>query len=395
MPSDQIRTLSELLSPSAAKLLSANGSELVRQIGLDVVRSVVLDVFSGKNLRDSTEQLTRRRIAALNLATVELFLKGSTVSHDFVATLPDLAAEILSQKQLHKSERWLAQWMLGLTDKAFQNVLRDNPNAVQEYKQQYVNICADVIAGHSHEHGELSGSLQTTAGLSAELNWLWFTYLLNTIGAQTLAVRGSEKSAYGKLFEKLILGSLLHMLGFKHILPPPQEFERVFWLSSRGERRESDATLLYEPGKGVRFDIGFIGRGNPEISLDKVTRFEREIALGRSTYYMATIILVDRIGGNSRIELLAREVGGAIVQMSASFWIRQVAQLLKTALGFEHPLVSMNDTQVGVFLQEQIQQVPLADFIGLSDNFTPHYVREPGAEYNIETQLESERDAPL
>src|SRR3990172_192510 len=104
--------------------------------------------------------------------------------------------------------------------------------------------------------------------------------LIKTIGAQTLAIRGSEKSAYGKLFEKLVLGSLLHILGFKHIAPPPQEYEKVFWLSSRNEKRESDATLLYELGQGVRFDIGFIGRGNPEISLDKVTRFEREISLG-------------------------------------------------------------------------------------------------------------------
>lgn len=394
MQPDEFRTLSELLSPSAIKLLSASGSELVRQIGLDVVRGVVLDVFSGKNLRDSTEQLTRRRIAALNLATVELFLKGSTASHDFVAKLPDLAAEILSQKQLHKSERWLAQWMLGLTDKAFQNVLRDNPNAVEEYKQQYVNICSDVIASHIHDHGELSGSIQTTAGLRAELNWLWLTYLLNTIGAQTLAVRGSEKSAYGKLFEKLILGSLLHMLGFKHILPPPQAFDRVFWLSSRSERRESDATLLYEPGRGVRFDIGFIGRGNPEISLDKVTRFEREIALGRSTYYMATIILVDRIGGNSRIETLAREVGGAIVQMSASFWVRQVVQVLNESLGFDHALLTMNDDQVEAFLREQIRQVPLEDFIGLSNSFAPHYVRESRIDYSA-GRPESEADAPL
>lgn len=392
MRPNEFHTLSELLSPSAIKLLSASGSELVRQIGLDVVRGVVLDVFSGRNLRDSTEQLTRRRIAALNLATVELFLKGSATSHDFVAQLPDLAADVLSQKQLHKSERWLAQWMLGLTDKAFQNVLRDNPNAVQEYKQQYVNICSEVIASHTRDHGELSGAIQTSTGLRAELNWLWLTYLLNAIGAQTLAVRGSEKSAYGKLFEKLILGSLLHILGFKHILPPPQAFEHVFWLSSRGERRESDATLLYEPGRGVRFDIGFIGRGNPEISLDKVTRFEREIALGRSTYYMATIILVDRIGGNSRIETLAREVGGTIVQMSASFWIRQVVQVLNTSLGFEHALLTMSDDQVEAFLRQQIQQVPLGDFIGLSNSFASHFVSESNVEYTVESKSESKTE---
>src|SRR5690606_14779641 len=103
------------------------------------------------------------------------------------------------------------------------------------------------------------------------INWLFMIYLLNTIGSQTLTIRGSDKSTYGKLFEKLVLGSLLHVMGFD--FQKSGELEnpnRVFWLSSNDDDRESDATLLYEAGKGVRFDIGFIGRGNTEISLDKV-----------------------------------------------------------------------------------------------------------------------------
>jgi hypothetical protein len=32
-----------------------------------------------------------------------------------------------------------------------------------------------------------------------------------------MAVRGSDKSIYGRLFEKLILGTLLHALGFMYI----------------------------------------------------------------------------------------------------------------------------------------------------------------------------------
>lgn len=379
-----IHRLSELLAPSALKLLSASGSELVQQIGLDVVRGVVLDILRGRNLRDSTEVLTRRRIAALNLATLTLFLKGSSLSDDFIANLPILSQEILSRKRIDKAERWLAQWMLGLTDKAFQNVLRDEPRALQEYRERYIHTCQEVIAAYTNEQGELRGQIQLSNDLKAQINWLWMTYLLNATGAQTLAIRGSEKSAYGKLFEKLVLGSLLNILGFKHILPPPQEFAGVFWLSSRGERRESDATLLYKPGKGVRFDIGFIGRGNPEISLDKVTRFEREISLGHSTYYMATIILVDRIGANSRIETLAQEVGGTIIQMSASYWPKQVAHVLHKSLGFKHSILAMDDRQVEVFLREQMSSVPLQDFIGLSQDFLAHYLREKGDAYFVE-----------
>jgi hypothetical protein len=354
------------MSPSALKLLEASGGDFVRQIGMDVIRSVVLDVLTGKNLRDSTEVLTRRRIATLNLATVNLFLQGSASLAEFVTQLPHLAADILARKRLTKSERWMAQWALGLTDKAFQNVLRDNPDALAGYRDRYIETCREVVARHVQEHGELTGTLTLDSGVVAEVNWLMLTYLLNAIGAQTLAIRGSEKSAYGKLFEKLILGSLLHILGFRHVsAEQPQPLKRVFWLASRGERRESDATLLYEAGKGVRFDIGFIGRGNPEISLDKVTRFEREISLGRSRWYLATIIIVDRIGANSRIERLAQQVDGTIIQMSAAYWPQQVAQELSRVLGFKHKLVSMKQSRIQGFLARQLKQVPLETFIGM------------------------------
>ncbi|MCJ7583780.1 MAG: CfrBI family restriction endonuclease [Anaerolineales bacterium] len=379
----QLNALTDLISPADLDLLSASGSQLVEQIGLDVVRGVVLDILTGKNLRDSTESLTRRRIATLNLATMELFIKGSANSKDFINQLPKIATDILSKGKISKAERWLAQWILGLTDKAFQNVLRDDPEAIAEYRDKYIQICNEVIAARKTEKGSLQGEITINGNSKAQINWLWMTYLLNTIGAQTLAIRGSEKSAYGKLFEKLVLGSLLHILGFKHIAPPPQEYEKVFWLASRNEKRESDATLLYELGQGVRFDIGFIGRGNPEISLDKVTRFEREISLGRSKFFMATIILVDRIGANSRIERMAEEVQGTIIQMSAGYWPRQIAQVLNKSLGFKHDLLRMSDGETEEYLRKVMRNIPLDQFIGLSKNFGNQYVKEEQAQYNL------------
>jgi len=384
-----IHSFSELMSPPALELLSARGSNLVQQIGMDVVRGVVLDVLTGKNLRDSTEVLTRRRLVALNLETLNLFMRGNVASSDFISELPNLASNILSRKGLKKTERWLAQWMLGLTDKAFQNVLRDNPDAIIEYRDQYIAACNEIIIAHQAKYGALNGEIVLDTNLKAQINWLWVTYLLNAIGAQTLAIRGSEKSSYGKLFEKLVLGSLLHILGFKHIAPPPEEFEKVFWLSSQGEKRESDATLLYQPGQGVRFDIGFIGRGNPEISLDKVSRFEREISLGRSKYYMATIILVDRIGANSRIEQMAQEVQGTIIQMSAGYWPQRVATLLHESLGFKHKLVNMEHSKIEAYLADKIQTVPLEDFIGLSEEFKQNTIKEDKAQYSFSDENDS------
>jgi len=368
-PSRHANQLSALLSPAALELLSASGSALVQQIGIDVVRSVIFDVLIGRNIRDSTEILTRRRITTLNLAMVNLFLAGAATSTDFVDQLPYLATTILTRKRLAKTERWLAQWTLGLTDKAFQNVLRDSPDALANYRDNYVQTCQQVIANYSQEHGELTGEIALDSGTKAELNWLFLTYLLNAVGAQTLTIRGSEKSAYGKLFEKLVLGSLLYILGFDYVPSnQPKRFRREFWLSSQGEKRESDATLLYQAGQGVRFDIGFIGRGNPEISLDKVTRFEREISLGRSRWYMATIILVDRIGERSRIRELAQRIGGTIIQMSGGYWPQQVARTLNTVLGLKHPLVNMAESEIPDFLRTKLNEVPLGEFLNLADS---------------------------
>jgi hypothetical protein len=152
----EIRKLTDIMSPDAVKLISARGDDLVREIGIEVIRGIVHDVLSGENLRDSTEMLTRRRIAALNLATVEMFIRESAVSADFIQDLPQLGSEMLHCRRLAKPERSLAEWILGLTHKAFQNVLRDNIRAIDEYRNRYVEICQEVISMCEREYGALS-----------------------------------------------------------------------------------------------------------------------------------------------------------------------------------------------------------------------------------------------
>jgi hypothetical protein len=206
----------------------------------------------------------------------------------------------------------------------------------------------------------LTGEIALSAREKATLNWGFVLQLLQTVGAQTLTIRGSEKSTYGKLFEHLILGALLYILGFQQVSPDKLEkTTRVFWLSSHEAKRESDATVLVKAGKGVRFDIGFIGPGNPEISLDKVSRFERYLDFGRGKWYMATIIIVDRLRENSRIERLARDIGGHIVQMSMSYWPREVARILNETTGYKHELLSLPEGEIAEYLRRKVADVPI------------------------------------
>jgi hypothetical protein len=141
--------------------------------------------------------------------------------------------------------------------------------------------------------------------------------------------------------------------------------ERVFWLSSRATQRESDATALIRPGVGVRFDIGFIGRGNPEITLDKLTRFEREVEMGRQRWFMASFIIVDRIGKGSRIPEIAEQVGATVIQMSMSYWIRLLAQELDRQTGYKSLLAEMPDECIEDYLKRKLAETPIEQFVAL------------------------------
>jgi len=154
-------------------------------------------------------------------------------------------------------------------------VLRSNPDVVEKHLQDFSDRLNKAAGELTKEFGDIS----TTINLDKDnylLNWPSLLQIFYAIGTQSLAIRGSEKSMYGKLFEKLILGSVLTILGF-HLVNPEKskKSKKVFWLSHRQNKRESDATVLVKPGVGARFDLGFIGPGNSEISFELPISFPK------------------------------------------------------------------------------------------------------------------------
>ncbi len=80
-------------------------------------------------------------------------------------------------------------------------------------------------------------------------------------------------------------------------------------------------------------------------------------------WYLATIIIVDRIGKGSNIKDMARAIDGDIVQMSMGYWPQEVAQILNQRMDFEHPLVNMERTELRPYLKTALEQVNLMDFL--------------------------------
>jgi hypothetical protein len=271
-------------------------------------------------------------------------------------------AEIRSKKTTAE-EKIVLRWMLGLTSKQVQNVLRSD-DAVWN---QYVSNLKQSLASSAEKTQDQYGSfpLISSKKNGVDLDWGWGLSLLMAIGSQTLATRGSEKSLYGKFFEKMIMGSVLSVLGFK-LANETNLVEHSFMLSSTS-KRESDATAIWKIGEGIRFDIGFIGRGNSEITLDKVTRFERDFEISGVKTHLKTFIIVDVVGPRSGIIELAKRVDGVIIQMSSSDWVQTLGIELERALtGFKSPLSGLPHREYVKFIENGVNMAPLEEIFQIS-----------------------------
>ncbi|MBI3738598.1 MAG: CfrBI family restriction endonuclease [Chloroflexi bacterium] len=294
----------------------------------------------------------------------------------FAGRLSEMAIEqIDNSKKNDKASVWLAQWLIGLTGKSVQNVLRSDPGERADYITEFEIAVQEAAAQCRKDIGDLRmtlGFVEDSDGNRVELNWNDITRLTTAIGSLTLTIRGSEKSTYGKLFERLVLGSVLSILGFRKVEPATNtETERVFWLSDSSDTRECDATVLLHPGKLARFDIGFIGPGNSEISKDKLTRYARELELSGNAYASQTFIVVDRLPDTSKTRKAASKIGAEIIQMSMQYWPRDLAQRLDKRLAYKHELRSMPDEAIGEYLKTRLADIRIEEFLtGVSSSDT-------------------------
>jgi hypothetical protein len=300
------------------------GSDLIQRIGHDEMRSIVAGILCGENVRAVTEPLTRRRISILNAALLITIAKASQFfsPHELL----DAARSEFHVLSGSDPRRSVLMWILGLTSKQIDNVLRSNDIAWANFVTSAKSVSAESAEYSETTFGDLRWTIEID-NLTVAWNWLWAHSLMIPVGSLALGIRGSEKSIYGKFFEKMVLGSVLEILGFSFD-PSRSGSPMTYWLNERGEKRESDATAIVSEGEGARFDLGFIGKGNTEISLDKVSRFARIDEIAGSQYEMATIIIVDRIGSKSRIIELADEIDGIILQMSSALWAKDLDNAL-------------------------------------------------------------------
>ena len=352
-------------------LLILSGKDLLDTLGLPALREVVSQVMCGENIRSATEVLTRERIGLLNAALLTMY---SSLAREGV-TMEDIteqAYEDYRARNTSYADKTVLRWILGLTKKQVENVLRSNNDAWQSYVVNLRSSLTELSVRSQSLFGDFP--VASSNGESVGLDWEWGLSLFTAIGSQTLGTRGAEKSMYGKFFEKMILGSVLSLLGFE-FQTGETATPKSFWLSSRENKRESDATLIWPPKTGIRFDIGFIGSGNSEITLDKVSRFDRIDQIAGQRHKMHTIIIVDKVGKNSRVEELAREIEGVIIQMSSSNWVQKLGEIIAERLdGYKSPLEGMNNKEYKEAIWAGVVMAPLEKIFQIAVSTTDEIV---------------------
>lgn len=345
-----------------ASNIKSTRSDFTDMVGEDGIKDIIRKVFIGGNVRDTTEFITQRRLLSSYAATYELFIKHLQGA---VSKIPEFVETISTEFKNSKSieEKTFYLWMLGLTKKGFDNIVRDN---FSEYQESFIQSIQEIEEDISNHFGKLSGTLELD-GNKVPLDWNFILLLSLCLGSQTLTIRGSSKSMNGKLFEKLLLGSLLSIMGFEFLPAPPvsafKKTDKLFWLSNMDENeRETDATLVNN-GIAISIDIGFIGKGNPEKSLDKVTRFNRYKQILGINHQMKTIIIVDTIAENSDLINKAKRVDGVVLQMIKPDWTISFAKEVCKIFDFDHPLQHKHVQQLDDYFSSEMEKISVSKFL--------------------------------
>ncbi|UCS89365.1 CfrBI family restriction endonuclease [Lactococcus lactis] len=341
--------------------ITTTRTDFSKSIGEEGTKDIIKSVLLGGNVRDTTEFITQRRLLNSYASMISLFVNMETNSNgDFnFKEYSENISESLSGAKNDAKIFYL--WLMGLTKKGFDNVARGQ---LTQYSESFVSATEEAIEDFETEFGPLTGKININ-GEEINISWEIFCLIGIAIGSQTLTIRGSSKSMNGKMFEKLVLGTLLTISGFKYCSKPPTSIkltDKFFWLSNMdANERETDATLIYN-GKAINIDIGFIGKGNPEITLDKVTRFGAYKQIGGISHDMSTIIIVDTVGENSDLFNKASHVNGHVLQMKEKDWTIKFAQLIQDIFGFSSDLSSQNSDQLENFFDSNLSLINVSDF---------------------------------
>lgn len=349
---------------------SVSRKSFIDAVGEEAIKASITDVLTtGANYRTLAERQARSKILKSNFYSNELINNMLQMLHGNISKTStenffvSIAAQLLTEPKSSETYK-INLSLLGLTQKGLDNILSSDPKLLYGY-------CID-----------LNDSIYSfiKVYLDNKVNFDNFTLALKliSISSLSLAIRGSMKSMIGKLFEKLILGTALSLFGFHYIKDVPpynvDEYTKLcnnstpyFWLSSTEEDgREKDATIMYK-NKLIDIDIGLIGKGNPEVTADKLSRFKAEYNFGTKSFPARTIILIADLNNGKIIQNSANKYKGAVVGIANDpYWLfnfnKYIFDFIDPNKELDNPLLQKKKKYTDHYRDILINEIKKMDF---------------------------------
>jgi hypothetical protein len=298
-----------------------SGNSIIDEMSSGEFHQMVIECLTGRNPRIHTENWAQAKVFhGVFTGIQEMFTDGKKGDNNFIVDAPKLAAEYLykhrksarkSPDKLTDTDIILCQWICNLTSKGWDNILQANPENLKDWATAVLASIKEVAYGEEEQN------------------------IINmVIYNASLAKKGGLKSAMGNLFESLLLYSGLSACGLDFI--SSDDFDAAdgpcFTLDVN-EGRQADAQIktgLTHPAK-IDIDIGFIGKGNPEIIADKTQRFGNMVGGGQKPLDH-TIIIVSSIPETDNAQLVVRQatlLGAKVITMSGNNWVHQLCESIQ------------------------------------------------------------------
>jgi len=261
------------------------------------LRIMTHHILMGKNYRHLTEQKTKDKLILTYVWLYDLVTKAKKElgNHWQQKMIDELQSRNCKPKELKN----LMYWLVGLTDKTCTNIgesLNSTPNAMSDLLIHVKTMLKDINREES-------------------IDMAWMMLMS---GSATLNIRGSEKSFNGKRLEKIIIRSILAILGMVE--------NEHFWINlDRDDEvdRETDAEIQTRRTR-IRVEVGLIAPGNQEVIEDKIGR------VGRNG-----IVIFDKVGKNSRIQNTADKASVKLIQLRNNQPLKAVYQHISPLMDIE------------------------------------------------------------
>lgn len=296
------------------------GSSIIEEMTPREFKDLIIECLTGRNPRIYTETWAQSKIFhGVFSGICEMFELGKVSDDDFIVKAPERAAyELLKHyasatraNRLSPSDKILCQWICNLTDKGWDNILQANPSNLTDWALSLKEAIESVPFG------------------TVEKN------IVNmTIYNASLSKKGGLKSAMGNMFETLLLYCGLSACGLDYV--SAGEFANTtapcFTLNVN-EGRQCDAQIrtgIALPSR-IDIDIGFIGKGNPEIIADKTQRFGNMVGGGEKPLEH-TITIVSAIPETEQARLVVTQaslLGAKVIAMSGRNWVYELAEAMR------------------------------------------------------------------